>query len=91
MEVGGSGGARAAHVIDPKLSLRCSPHLKFKDSIVSSHSTMGSFGKAQRSAIILSKHAARDKALALASPYDASIHDPFLRATGRNVHPFFVV
>ena len=44
---------------------------------------MVSSGNVQREAIISSKHSARDKALALASPYDGSAHDPFLHATGR--------
>ena len=48
--------------------------------LLSSFATMG--GAAQREAIISSKHSARDKALALAPAYD-TIHDPFLRATGR--------
>jgi hypothetical protein len=44
---------------------------------------MGNSGNAQRQANISSKHSARDKALALASPYDSNTHDPFLHATGK--------
>ncbi|KAF8120361.1 amidase signature domain-containing protein [Boletus edulis] len=46
---------------------------------------MGNSGNAQRLATISAKHAARDKALALASPYDSNTHDPFLQATASEI------
>ncbi|KAI9566910.1 amidase signature domain-containing protein [Boletus coccyginus] len=46
---------------------------------------MGNSGNAQRQANISSKHSARDKALALASPYDGNTRDPFLHATATEI------
>ncbi|KAF8556541.1 amidase signature enzyme [Imleria badia] len=46
---------------------------------------MGNSGNAQRQSNISSKHSARDKALALASPYDSDTHDPFLHATATEI------
>ncbi|KAG8212908.1 amidase signature domain-containing protein [Butyriboletus roseoflavus] len=46
---------------------------------------MGNSVSAQRQANISSKRSARDEALALAAPYDASIHDPFLHATATEI------